>query len=173
MVWKTNFDTIDYSQVLHAHRNRGSTTPTRNNRNVTHNSPGATSKSNQTETSINKDINGFSQPVSQSDANGDNDILDVGPALFSIPQPSGRDYSELSQPANTKNGHVDSMPTTTPLERRDIPPQLSETLEHIVGQLDVITQTVSILEQRLTMCENKLRDCLDNQHRISLQIKPT
>ena len=30
--------------------------------------------------------------------------------------------------------------STTPLERRDIPPQLSETLEHIVGQLDVITQ---------------------------------
>jgi len=26
------------------------------------------------------------------------------------------------------------------LERRDIPPQLSETLEHIVSQLDVITQ---------------------------------
>ena len=31
-------------------------------------------------------------------------------------------------------------PSTTPLERRDIPAQLSETLEHIVGQLDVITQ---------------------------------
>jgi len=32
---------------------------------------------------------------------------------------------------------------------------------------------VSILEQRLTMCENKLRECLDNQQRVSLQIKPT
>ena len=31
-------------------------------------------------------------------------------------------------------------PLTTPLERRDIPPQLSMTLEHIVGQLDVLTQ---------------------------------
>ncbi len=31
-------------------------------------------------------------------------------------------------------------PQTTPLERRDIPPQLATTLEHIVGQLDVITQ---------------------------------
>ena len=31
-------------------------------------------------------------------------------------------------------------PLTTPLERRDISPQLSMTLEHIVGQLDVLTQ---------------------------------
>ena len=31
-------------------------------------------------------------------------------------------------------------PLTTPLERRDIPPQLIMTLEHILGQLDVLTQ---------------------------------
>ena len=31
-------------------------------------------------------------------------------------------------------------PLTTPLERRDISPQLSMTLEHVVGQLDVLTQ---------------------------------
>ena len=31
-------------------------------------------------------------------------------------------------------------PLTTPLERRNIPPQLSMTLELIVGQLDVLTQ---------------------------------
>ena len=33
-------------------------------------------------------------------------------------------------------------PTTIPLERRDIPPQLSATLEHIVGQLDILTQVL-------------------------------
>ena len=31
-------------------------------------------------------INGFSKPISQSDAEGEEEILDVGPALFSIPQ---------------------------------------------------------------------------------------
>jgi len=36
----------------------------------------------------------------------------------------------------------------------------------------VYLQTVSILEQRLTMTENKLRECLDNQQRITLQIRP-
>ena len=37
-------------------------------------------------------------------------------------------------------------PLTTPLERRDIPPQLSMTLEHIVGQLDVLTQVCVIMK---------------------------
>ena len=32
------------------------------------------------------------------------------------------------------------LPLTTPLERRDIPLQLSMTLEYIVGQLGVLTQ---------------------------------
>nr|XP_058970556.1 E3 ubiquitin-protein ligase RNF8-like [Pocillopora verrucosa] len=33
-------------------------------------------------------------------------------------------------------------------------------------------QTVSILEQRLTMTENKLREWLDKQQKITLQIRP-
>ena len=37
---------------------------------------------------------------------------------------------------------------------------------------DLLLQTVSILEQRLTMTENKLRECLDNQLKITLQIRP-
>ena len=45
---------------------------------------------------------------------------------------------------------------TTPLERRDIPPQLSMTLEHIVGQLDVLTQVGrgNISEQGI-ICRNQ------------------
>ena len=35
-----------------------------------------------------------------------------------------------------------------------------------------LLQTVSNLEQRLTMTENKLRECLDNQQKITLQIRP-
>ena len=34
-------------------------------------------------------------------------------------------------------------------------------------------QTVSIIEQRLTMTEDKLRECLDNQQKITLQVRPT
>nr|XP_023969901.1 POC1 centriolar protein homolog A-like [Chrysemys picta bellii] len=43
---------------------------------------------------------------------------------------------------------------------------LADTLEHIVGQLDVLTQTVSILEQRLTLTEDKLKECLENQQKL-------
>ncbi|RMX51076.1 hypothetical protein pdam_00025074, partial [Pocillopora damicornis] len=55
--------------------------------------------------------------------------------------------SKLDEVAG-RNGETDGLggipatqpPLTTPLERRDNSPQLSITLEHIVGQLDVLTQ---------------------------------
>lgn len=33
-----------------------------------------------------------------------------------------------------------------------------------------VLQTVSLLEQRLTMTEDKLKDCLDNQQKITSHI---
>ena len=47
-----------------------------------------------------------------------------------------------------------------------MPKQLAETLETIIKQMDVLTQTVGILEQRLTMTENKLKEVLVNQRTI-------
>ncbi len=38
--------------------------------------------------------------------------------------------------------------------------------------LPPLPQTMSILEERLTTTENKVRECLDSQQRISLQIQP-
>ena len=35
-----------------------------------------------------------------------------------------------------------------------------------------LSQTVLIFDQRLTRTENKLRECLDNQQKITLQIRP-
>ncbi len=63
--------------------------------------------------------------------------------MFYCLQPDGRDYSKFigvegREPAVGR-------PQTTPLERRDIPPQLATTLEHIVGQLDVITQVCTLI----------------------------
>jgi len=39
----------------------------------------------------------------------------------------------------------------------DLPDALASTLQHVVGQLDVLTQTMSLLEERLTMNEDKAR----------------
>ncbi|XP_054574782.1 POC1 centriolar protein homolog B isoform X2 [Eptesicus fuscus] len=50
--------------------------------------------------------------------------------------------------------------------QRSIPLAVTEALEHIMEQLNVLTQTVSILEQRLTLTEDKLKDCLENQQRL-------
>lgn len=59
-----------------------------------------------------------------------------------------------------------------PLEMRsDLPMNFSSTLERIVQQLDVLTQTVSVLEERLTLTEDKLKECLFNQSQILLQVR--
>ncbi|XP_069845707.1 POC1 centriolar protein homolog B isoform X3 [Dipodomys merriami] len=50
--------------------------------------------------------------------------------------------------------------------QRSVPLAVTDALEHIMEQLNVLTQTVSILEQRLTLTEDKLKDCLENQQKI-------
>lgn len=49
-----------------------------------------------------------------------------------------------------------------PLNLTDLPDSLSATLQHIVGQLDVLTQTVALLDERLTMNEDRIR-AMDNK----------
>ncbi|XP_053175447.1 POC1 centriolar protein homolog B [Scomber japonicus] len=51
------------------------------------------------------------------------------------------------------------------------PSSLNSTLRHIVQQLDILTQTVSVLEERLTLTEDKLKDCLSNQSRILRDVR--
>ncbi|XP_031592111.1 POC1 centriolar protein homolog B isoform X1 [Oreochromis aureus] len=46
------------------------------------------------------------------------------------------------------------------------PSSVSSTLRHIVQQLDILTQTVSVLEERLTLTEDKLKECLSHQSQI-------
>ncbi|TPX30416.1 hypothetical protein SmJEL517_g06016 [Synchytrium microbalum] len=47
---------------------------------------------------------------------------------------------------------------TTPLEVRTMSDQVAQTLQHLVRQMDVLTHTMSILESRLTMNEDKTLD---------------
>ncbi|XP_019370389.1 PREDICTED: POC1 centriolar protein homolog B isoform X1 [Gavialis gangeticus] len=54
-------------------------------------------------------------------------------------------------------------------KKTGISPAVGNALEHIVEQLDVLTLTISILEQRLTLTEDKLKECLENQQKILLQ----
>ena len=54
-------------------------------------------------------------------------------------------------------------PETEPLEERTLPERLAATLETLLGQLDVVTQTVALLEQRLSMNE---RMAVENQRLV-------
>ena len=62
-----------------------------------------------------------------------------------------------------KGANDGSSPVTTKLEAREIPHQLAQTLETIVSQLDMLTQTVSILEERMTLVENHIAKSFDDQ----------
>ncbi|KAI8846378.1 WD40-repeat-containing domain protein, partial [Chytridium lagenaria] len=56
----------------------------------------------------------------------------------------------------TMDNFRESDPVTNPLEQRNIPESLATTLQHIVRQIDVLTQTMTIFESRLSMNEDKL-----------------
>merc|ERR1711892_487605 len=49
-------------------------------------------------------------------------------------------------------------------ERNEIQPQLERTMRQMIQQMDVLTNTVSILEQRLTMMEGKMTDVMLDQN---------
>ncbi|KFP92604.1 POC1 centriolar protein B, partial [Apaloderma vittatum] len=105
-LWKTNFDSFDYKEVLKHHVRR------------TH--------------------------------------IDDPPHLLDIYPRSPHRHNEKIHESAVHN--VD--------KQRCISPTLGNALEHIVEQLDVLTLTISILEQRLTLTEDKLKDCLENQQKI-------
>ncbi|XP_056157887.1 POC1 centriolar protein homolog A-like [Lampris incognitus] len=52
-----------------------------------------------------------------------------------------------------------------------VPPVPASMLEHIIGQLEILTQTVALLEKRLTLMEDKLKECVDSQAEISLHLQ--
>ncbi|XP_024117640.1 POC1 centriolar protein homolog B isoform X2 [Oryzias melastigma] len=51
------------------------------------------------------------------------------------------------------------------------PSSLDSTLQHIVQQLDILTQTVSVLEERLTLTEDRMKECLLRQSQILQNVR--
>lgn len=43
-----------------------------------------------------------------------------------------------------------------PLALDDLPPALSHTLQHVVGKLDMMTQVIGMIEERLSLNEDKM-----------------
>jgi centriolar protein POC1 len=55
-----------------------------------------------------------------------------------------------------------------PIQADEIPPRLASTLEQIIRQLDILTQTVKVIEERLTINEHKTNK-IENLHRQIVQ----
>lgn len=73
-----------------------------------------------------------------------------------------------------RRNETNSGDTTTNLDepslvsRDDLPPALTNTLDHIVGQLSLIGRTMTILEQRLTLTENRISGLVANTRGIDI-----
>ncbi|KAI9547525.1 hypothetical protein NQZ68_017078 [Dissostichus eleginoides] len=79
----------------------------------------------------------------------------------------GRGMREEEDEEEEEEDEEEERGQTYPLEVLSGPPSsLDSTLRHIVKQLDILTQTVSVLEERLTLTEDKLKECLLNQSQI-------
>ncbi|KAM9172542.1 POC1 centriolar protein homolog B isoform 3-T3 [Pangshura tecta] len=185
LLWKTNFDTFNYKEVLKQHIRRIHTDDPPHLLDIYPRSPhphDGQSQSIEIDPSFDVtdtqtldppvvDISSsvyFSSPSrTTGSSNGispfkddtSNEDLRYRPALFS-PASSRRRLEDEVEPA-----------VCTVDKRIGISPALGNALEHIVEQLDVLTLTISILEQRLTLTEDKLKECLENQHKMLLQAR--
>ena len=69
-------------------------------------------------------------------------IVNVGPQLFRSSQSPSEPQKDNDTPPNQ----------AIPLEPLAMPPQLATTLEHIVGQLDILTQVSYVMVQYVVYC---------------------
>lgn len=74
--------------------------------------------------------------------------------------------SRVATPANAARA-VASASAEVASVKDALPAALSATLEHIVGQLDIITKTMSIMDERLTLTENRVSAMISAQRGVS------
>ncbi|XP_043563847.1 POC1 centriolar protein homolog A-like isoform X1 [Chiloscyllium plagiosum] len=139
MVWKTNFDAADYGEMLKNQSQPMTVNCRLKNCDGPSWLPDDTTKSHAVETVLETNVSDTGSTNLNQQKNDSSNVL----ASDEKPIPH---LSQFHQQ-----------------EGNGIPSALASTLEHIVGQLDVLTQTVTILEQRLTLTEDKLREYLDKQ----------
>uniref|UniRef100_A0A8C2F9S5 POC1 centriolar protein homolog B n=1 Tax=Cyprinus carpio TaxID=7962 RepID=A0A8C2F9S5_CYPCA len=171
LMWKTNFDSLNYKVLLSRHRKRVTPDPPPHLMDIYPRSHHRHSAQNGT-----VEIH----PIVADTQSGDPQVVEVGRVLFSTADVRSHDSatSRRDQPISSL-GWTHARPreeededqherlpggmTTSREEHSGIPSSLNSTLENIVQQLDILTQTVAVLEERLTLTEDKLRTCLDNQ----------
>uniref|UniRef100_A0A8D0C4B7 POC1 centriolar protein homolog B n=1 Tax=Salvator merianae TaxID=96440 RepID=A0A8D0C4B7_SALMN len=188
LLWKTNFDAFEYKNVLRKHMRKIHTDEPPHLLDIYPRSPHRhDTKLQSVEIDPSCDVTDMQM--------FDPPVVDVSPSSsVSLKRPATSLAGPSSDQDNTNNRlnvHQDedaqkpSLPTTskrifeaeekstvhTVDEPVGVSPMLTNALEHIVEQLDVLTLTVSILEQRLTLTEDKLKECLENQEKMLLSVR--
>ncbi|KAH0616733.1 hypothetical protein JD844_028093 [Phrynosoma platyrhinos] len=164
LLWKTNFDAFEYKKVLKKHMRRIYTDDPPHLLDIYPRSP-------------HHHHHAKSQSIEINPSYDVTDMQTLDPPVIDISSSSSavsmiKIYVLSKRNLEDENGqilHTIEEPGTMD-EAIGISPVLTNALEHIVEQLDVLTLTVSILEQRLTLTEDKLKECLENQEKLLLSV---
>ncbi|ETE73639.1 POC1 centriolar protein-like A, partial [Ophiophagus hannah] len=149
MVWKTNFDAADYGDTIQAQK-------------YTMNANGGDCGNNLKTQNTIMHMNGCFNTMKPMDT-GYSEQQKAG--NYRHEKQVGMDSGDFPVRQKTQEAGTAELMQRQQVQIDEI--GLTTTLQHIVGQLDVLTQTVSILEQRLTLTEDKLKECLENQQKIA------
>uniref|UniRef100_A0A4W4EV63 POC1 centriolar protein homolog B n=1 Tax=Electrophorus electricus TaxID=8005 RepID=A0A4W4EV63_ELEEL len=170
LMWKTNFDALNYREMLSQHSKRVSPDPPPHLMDIYPRSPHVHLSQNGP-----IEVN----PVVADTLSADPCVVEVGERPFSMAAARGHEdgpagfrghasastrFTHLQQEMEQEECEEEGPGLThLPGEHSELPGAVRSTLEHIVHQLDVLTQTVAVLEERLTLTEDKLKECLENQ----------
>ncbi|XP_013918628.1 PREDICTED: POC1 centriolar protein homolog B isoform X2 [Thamnophis sirtalis] len=180
LLWKTNFDSFEYKKVLEKHVQRLHSDDPPHLLDIYPRSPHHhDAKSEAVEINPNFDVTNM-QILDPPVVN-----IASSPTFPPSWQLRTNPYMQQNGMTNENAQHPSMLPSPAMLNRNlkgemmrtvaepgtidesvGISPLLTNALEHIVEQLDVLTLTVSILEQRLTLTEDKLKECLQNQGKL-------
>ncbi|XP_069484101.1 POC1 centriolar protein homolog B-like isoform X2 [Ambystoma mexicanum] len=163
-VWKTNFDGFNSKEVLKRHLKRLYPDAPPHINDIYPRSPHL-----HTGVSSSIEINPMFELADTQTT--DPPVIDTGFCSASnSQQKTTPTVSPVSARRKTQEEKI-AVTSCSTTENAGIPPGITNTLERIVGQLNILTQTVSILEQRLTLTEDKLKECLHNQQKTVFQIR--
>ncbi|NWJ08439.1 POC1B protein, partial [Crypturellus undulatus] len=168
-LWKTNFDSLDYKEVLKQHIRRMHIDDPPHLLDIYPRSPHPHSerfRSVEVNPSFDvADTQTLDPPIVEISSSSSFNTLDDVSSEYSQHAPASGLATSLK-----RKSEIESESSGHNVEKqRGLSPTLGNALEHIVEQLDVLTLTISILEQRLTLTEDKLKECLENQQKILLQ----
>uniref|UniRef100_A0A8C2SXC7 POC1 centriolar protein homolog B n=1 Tax=Coturnix japonica TaxID=93934 RepID=A0A8C2SXC7_COTJA len=172
LLWKTNFDSFDYKEVLKHHIRRIQTDDPPHLLDIYPRSPHLHDEKLQS-----VEVNPIFDVADTLTV--DPPVVEISPSpssgtsltfLPSVDDVSNEDLqypsaSVLATSSKRKSENESESAVHNVGKKIGISPSLGNALENIVEQLDVLTLTVSILEQRLTMTEDKLKECLENQQK--------